>query len=289
MSGYDKYVLGTAQLGMDYGINNPRGKVPGDEAFAILSLAVESGIDTLDTAHSYGDSEKIIGEFIRRFKKDLHVITKLPGCRYAQAPEMFQDSLKRLNAASVAGLLLHDFNQFKADPGLWGLLREWQRSGKVKQIGFSLYYPHELSELEKMQIDFDLLQVPYNIFDRRFESCLAGLRRRGVEIHARSLFLQGAVFLEPSALKGNLKKLSGKLNSLRKLSERTGIPVRALALNFGILNDHLTKVVFGVDSKQHLQCLLKTKEYLSATKEVLEELKTFQEDDEQVILPAHWR
>ena len=59
----NKIVLGTAQFGLDYGINNKRGRIRADEVLRMLDEAASSGIDTVDTAYSYGDSEKIIGDF----------------------------------------------------------------------------------------------------------------------------------------------------------------------------------------------------------------------------------
>ena len=51
----NKIALGTVQFGLDYGVNNKRGKIPADEVFRILDKAAEAGIDTLDTAHAYGE------------------------------------------------------------------------------------------------------------------------------------------------------------------------------------------------------------------------------------------
>ena len=93
----NKIALGTAQFGMDYGINNTRGKLPKNEVFEILNLASKSGVDTLDTAYSYGESETLIGEFIAKNKKGFHIISKLPKCEISEVENILNSSLFKLN------------------------------------------------------------------------------------------------------------------------------------------------------------------------------------------------
>ena len=114
-----KIVLGTAQFGADYGISNLGGKLKKADVFSILNEALTSGIDTLDTARVYGDSEEVIGEFSRLKKTDLNVVSKLPACMAVEAESLFQDSLRRLNAPKLYGYLIHDFASFSKDPAFW--------------------------------------------------------------------------------------------------------------------------------------------------------------------------
>ena len=89
-----KLVLGSAQFGMDYGINNKRGKVPPEEVHLILEKALERGLETIETAFTYGESEKVIGDFIRKTGCSLKVISKLPLCKPEEVETMLQVSMK---------------------------------------------------------------------------------------------------------------------------------------------------------------------------------------------------
>ena len=135
----NKLVLGTAQFDLDYGINNPRGVIPKTEALAILLSACEKGIDTIDTAESYGLSEQIIGEFIRQYKKDLKFITKLSLSQTNKTiAEHLNRSLDNLGVVSLEGYLLHNFEDYRKNPEIWGELCILKKDGLTRKIGFSL-------------------------------------------------------------------------------------------------------------------------------------------------------
>lgn len=107
-----KLVLGTAQFGLDYGINNKRGKLSKKEVFKILTYAKKNEIETLDTAYGYGDSEKIIGEFIKKNKICFKIISKLPKCNSKTVEYIFLKSLAKLSQDKIYGYLIHDFESF---------------------------------------------------------------------------------------------------------------------------------------------------------------------------------
>ena len=102
-----KLVLGTAQFGLDYGINNPKGKISSNEVFKIINFAKENGILFLDTASVYGDSEQVIGEYIKDNNVNLQIITKIKNIKE------LDNSLRRLNLDEIYGCLLHNFNDLK--------------------------------------------------------------------------------------------------------------------------------------------------------------------------------
>ncbi len=176
--------LGTAQFGMDYGITNKVGQVPEWEVANILDAAEAAGITILDTAHAYGTSEEVLGKFDAGYR--FKVVTKAPkGCTADELRDAFHASLSRLGR--VYGLLLHD----TADIYLWPVLEELRDDGNVEKIGISVY-----DEIPDLPID--IIQVPFNPLDRRLldNGTLEQLHRDGVEIHARSIFLQGLLLTE---------------------------------------------------------------------------------------------
>jgi len=285
----NKIALGTVQFGMDYGISNKRGKIPRDEVFEILKEAFESGIDTLDTAYLYCESETVIGDFIKKYKKQFKVVTKSPDCKIEQIEDLFYLSLKKLNIGRVYGYLIHNFQHYKENPKIWNILEKLKAENKIQKIGLSLYYPSELEYLLNKKIKIDIIQVPYSIFDRRFEPFFIELKNRNVEIHVRSVFLQGLVFKNPEELDGYFTKIKEKISSLNSLSMKYNIPIGALCLNFAILDNSVDRVIVGVDSIKNFKENVSALNYLTDVENILQELSQFKEDDENIILPVNWK
>lgn len=285
----NKLVLGTAQFGMDYGINNNRGKIPREEVFKILNEALSSGIDTFDTAYAYGESEIAIGDFIRTFQGNLKIISKLPKCEPSEVESFFNISVDRLGVDSLHGYYIHSFQNYIENPGIWEILEEMKAYGRIGKIGFSLYYPSELEYILNNNINVDMIQVPYSVFDRRFEKYFPILINKNVEVYVRSIFLQGLGFRDPLKLEGNFEKIKDKILGLRSISKKMNIPLASLFLNFAMLNNSVNRVVIGVDSLENLKEIVATSAQEDEVKQIMEELASFREDDEQIILPVNWK
>lgn len=284
-----KLALGSAQFGMAYGINNSRGQVPLDEVRDILRLFSECGGNVLDTAYAYGNSELVLGDALDAEKIDFKVISKFPKQDVQRVDEFFHETLARLKRKAIYGYILHDFNTFVDAPEVWDRLRELKKMNLVQKIGFSLYHPDQAELLLNQGVDFDLVQIPYNIFDQRFDSVLARLKSARVEVHARSAFLQGLFFREPPSLSPFFDDLKEKLTAVRMFSETTGIPLYALLLGFVVLNPNIDYVVIGVDSSKDLRLNLAVEAYLDKLSPYFEQLKQFKEQREEFILPYLWK
>lgn len=285
----NKIAIGTVQFGMDYGISNKRGRIPRDEVFEILNEASKHGIDTLDTAYLYGESETVIGDFIKKNKKKFKVVTKTPDCKIEQIEDLFDISLKKLNIGKVYGYLIHSFQHYIENPGIWNIMEKLKTENLVQKIGFSLYYPSELEYLLKNKMEIDIIQVPYSIFDQRFEPFFDELKSRNVEIHIRSVFLQGIVFKKPEDLDGFFSSIKPKISTLNSLSIENDIPIVALCLDFALLNKFVDKVVVGVDSIQNFKEILTSLNYLTVVGNMYDDLSQFKEEDENIILPFNWK
>ncbi|MFA5114008.1 MAG: aldo/keto reductase [Candidatus Margulisiibacteriota bacterium] len=281
-----KLALGTAQFGLDYGINNERGKVPDREVTAILDFAAASGITTLDTAAAYGDSEERLGRYLAGGGRRFQLISKLQK-NAADPARALAASLARLQAGALYGFLLHDFKTYENDPSVWEKLQALRTEGKVGKIGFSLYYPAELEKLLTAGLRIDLVQLPYNLFDRRFARYFDRLKKAGVEVHVRSLFLQGLFFRPVAALSAHFNGVKGKLTALRDLAARHKLSLLELALGFALANGAVDKAVVGVDSLANLQEIVAAERTASKAGK-LPELADLQEDDEAIILPFNW-
>lgn len=283
-----KLALGTTQFGMDYGLNNKRGKIPKKEVFEILNFAVQDGIDILDTAHAYGESEKTIGEFIRENTCNFKIVSKLPSYALDEAEKAFYESLKRLNVDRIYAYLIHDFKSFTEKTKTWDILKQLRMQGRVEKIGFSLYCPEEVEYLLAKKIQIDIIQIPFSIFDQRFSNILPLLKKKDIEVHVRSIFLQGLIFKSPDELEANLTQIKDKLFFLRSISQKINIPLSAICINFALLNKYIDKVVIGVDNLKHLQQNIEALTYQNDVKNMYDKLISLKENNENIILPINW-
>lgn len=245
-----KIVLGTVQFGLQYGVNSA-GR-PSEEAVkGILSEAAKGGITTLDTSSAYGNSEEILGESIIS-DEDFKIVSKYPKGEIPVA-EMFKGSLNRLKVKQLYGYLLHHFEVYKNNAKVWDEFVALKESGKVQKIGFSLYSPEELEIILDKKSPFDLIQVPFNIFDKNFLPLMKEVHEKGVEIHVRSTFLQGLFFKDRNALPNKLIPLKKYLLQLDEFSKYSGLSISEIALNYNLQNPYIDGVLIGVDNVEQLK------------------------------------
>lgn len=288
----DRLSLGTVQFGLSYGIANKRGKIPQDEVFEILDRAYEKGVRALDTAYSYGDSEPVIGKFMKMSGKEFNVISKTPHFGKGYTDEISGycgRTLENLGQESLYGYLVHNVNDLYEHREIWEALEGLKRSGKVKKIGVSVYKPAELDYLLDNKIRPDILQVPYNILDQRFEERFEDLRSMGIEVHARSIFLQGLFFLPPQEVNGFFEPVREKLNAIRDISRDHNIPVNALCLCFVLLQKAISKVIVGVDSRAQFGDNCRAKDHLAKVENMHGLLRSLRSDNEKILLPYNWK
>lgn len=257
MNSIEKIILGTVQFGLNYGINNQSGQVSLEEVKNILKLAKKAGISTLDTSYAYGNSEYLLGQSLRIKKMNFKIISKYPKIDDS-VQNIFQESLSRLGQNKLYGYLIHHFDFYQSHPEIWEDFIELKKQGRVLKIGFSLYSYEQMQYLLDRKISFDLLQFPYNIFDRQFEPYLSQLKKLGVEIHTRSVFLQGLFFKELSTLGGKLIELKPYLEKLHQYCIYKNMSVGQLALNFVANNPSIDGILIGVDCREQLQSNINT-------------------------------
>jgi aryl-alcohol dehydrogenase-like predicted oxidoreductase len=284
-----KIAIGTVQFGVDYGVANQLGRVQFDEAQKILEIATGQGMDTLDTAIAYGDSERILGQ-VGVF--DWKVVTKLSALPVdcvdirGWVKSQVESSLLRLGINSLHGVLLHRPEQLLSDTGdqLFSALQHIKEQGLTKKIGVSIYGPHELDRLTRT-MEFDMVQAPLNILDRQLiESGWASrLKACGVELHVRSAFLQGLLLLHPAQRPSKFARWQSVWAEWERWLGETGLsPVQAcLAYVLGMKD--VDKVVVGVDSSKQLL------EILGAVLPRLSTLPNWpQPIDSNLIDPSQW-
>jgi len=289
MNRMKKIALGTAQFGLNYGINNYRGKIPKDEIFEILHMANENGIIILDTASAYGNSESIIGDFLERTGIIFSIVSKLPKCKLEDARSIFDNTLKSLRCKSLYGYMIHDFSSYNEERSIWDFLCSLKNEQRIEKVGFSLYFPWQLQLLIEHGVMMDIVQVPYNVFDRRFEDYFGLLKEMGVEIHVRSVFLQGLFFKEIGKLEKHFDIIKDKLKTLQRVADDSGLPIVALCMNFVADNKNVDKIVVGVDSVKNLKEIIEFSCGHFLSRNHLQKLLELKEANEDILLPFRWQ
>lgn len=242
-----KIGLGTVQFGLDYGISNESGKTPKYEVKRILDFAKNEGIDTLDTAIAYGESERVLGEIgIENFE----VVSKFLPESELNIPleEQLKKTLRSLKTENVYGYLAHRPADILDNPDHWKILNRFKEQGIVNKIGFSLNETSELEQLLDKRFVPDLLQVPFNYFDRRFEELITQLHSKGCEIHTRSTFLQGLFFKNPESLPSHFEEVKGVLQEVQVTASK----LAGSLLRFVLEKPFIDKVIVGVETKEQL-------------------------------------
>jgi len=258
----NRLALGTVQFGQAYGVANETGQVAYDEVVDILECAWAAGIDTLDTAVTYGVSEHCLGEIgIRHWR----VISKLPALPDACADvpgwvqEMALGSVRRLRVKHLSGLLLHNPQDLLGPHGeeLYEALICLKSQDLVEKIGVSIYDAEEISALSP-PFEFDLVQAPLNVIDRRLATSgwLSKLHRGGTEVHTRSVFLQGLLLMAQESRPAVFDRWLALWQAWdRWLIDQELTPLQ-VSLGFVMSHPEIDRVVVGVDSLRQLKQIL---------------------------------
>lgn len=284
-----RLALGTVQFGLPYGIVNQGNKVTDDEADAILHAAWEAGINTLDTAVLYGESEQLLGEIgVGQWQ----VISKLPeipeACTDVSSwvQDSVADSLGRLKISRLRGLLLHYPQQLLGPKGdeLFLALSGIKGQGMVEKIGISIYGPDELDALWP-KYQFDLVQVPYNVLDRRLveSGWLNRLHQAGSEVHIRSVFLQGLLLMDSVCRPEKFIRWQPLWDQWYHWLGEQGVTALQGCLSTALAQPEAARVVVGVDSLEQLEEILACVE----TPGVIPP-ETLMSEDLDLINPSRW-
>lgn len=285
-----KLVLGTANFGLDYGISNAEGKLANKDLENILNLAFQSNVNTIDTAQAYGDSESRLGQINNQ---KFQFVTKIgvglgDNYRPKSVQKLILESLSRLRIDSLDGALLHRPEILLGDDGkeIASELRYLKEIGIIKNIGVSIYGPELLGCLSEV-IELDIVQAPFNVFDRRIlaSGWSDRLKEGGTKIHIRSIFLQGLLLLGKSKLDGFfLQNWPDLFANWFAFQNETGVRAETIALDFGLRQPWVDKIVVGVDTVEQLSQLLKIE---SLDRCAVSPQITF--EDENLLNPANWR
>lgn len=281
-----KIALGTVQWGLDYGISNTNGIPSDDDLKSIFLIANNAGISLYDTAVQYGDAEKRLGEYSAA---NCNIVTKVGSFSKSNRLEyQLENSFKNLQRDTIYGCLFHNANELNENKLLWEELLAYKKAGKINNIGYSLYEPSELISLLEEGLVPDIVQVPYSILDRKFEAYFELLKEKGVEIHVRSVFLQGLYFMSDEELDPIYDDLRQSLKEIQLLREKNNLSILEFALCYVIQNKFIDYVVLGVEKPQQLEQIIKASEQ-KLSKKTIEEIKLIQLGNNTMLNPVNWK
>jgi aryl-alcohol dehydrogenase-like predicted oxidoreductase len=252
-----KLVLGTAKLGMNYGLFNNK-KINQEEFKRIEKLVFKLKINFIDTATSYGDSEKVIGN---SKLKNLNIITKIKLPRKKNiyirdwVLKEISKSLKKLRIKRIYGVMIHDYKDLLGKYGKNYLitLNELKKKKIIKNIGISIYDPKDIKKIWKFWKP-DIVQVPFNIIDNRIleTGWLNTLKKFKVKIFARSVFLQGILINEDRFFNMN-KNYTILLNKFKDWCYKNNISLLQACLHFVKQFKKIDYLVIGFDNYNQLK------------------------------------
>ncbi|MDA8865594.1 aldo/keto reductase [Gammaproteobacteria bacterium] len=285
-----KLAIGTAQFGLDYGVSNSLGKVSQDGIGRILATATSKGVKTIDTASAYGKSEEALG---KAGVASFDVVTK-----FGEVPkktidvkkwvnEQIEASLLKLNINSIYGLLLHRPDELLGSNGdiIYKALSEAKSDGLIKNIGISISDPIELNKIID-RFDIHIVQAPMNIFDRRLHSSgwLGRLNNLGVEVHIRSVFLQGLLLMSPELRPDYFRQWDRLFQNYDHWLCNSKILAIDACLGFINQFSAIDRIIIGIASPSNLDEILKALNR-QASKLIPSNI---QSDDKNLINPAEW-
>jgi len=285
LSNNEKLIIGTVQFGMSYGIANKDGQVHSDEMLSILDFAYKNNINTLDTAKTYGSSEKAIGDYLlSRPNCSWKVITKISDIDVAN---QLQDSAEKLTVRPTI-VLAHTTELFLKKE-FQSEMQEAKNKQLIEKIGVSIYSIKEINQVFNSSLKPDVIQIPMNILDTRLYWCgvLGKLIGQDIEIHVRSAFLQGLFYLSKIDLEESFNDVIPYLEKLKLISAESGITLAELSLLWLVGLKEVDKVIIGVDNvtqlKMHLETLAK-----NVAPSVFEEALSVCYENENILNPSLW-
>lgn len=280
-----KLALGTVQFGMDYGISNQQGQISESEVSDILSTAQAHQIDMLDTASAYGNAEQVIGKL---HHQRFGLITKIADKDIDVIEQIIANTMQRLNATSLYGLLLHSTEHLLSSDLSVSIAKflSLKASEQVHKVGVSVYSPDELQAVLEVFTP-DLVQLPMNVFDQRFlqSGMLQRLKDNSVEIHVRSAFLQGLLLMPEDQIPKHFSPFIEHIHYyFKQLEEKEQSKVQGALGFFHTVPQLVDRLVVGCCSTHELVEII-----AAFSKPPALDYAMFASDDETLILPSHWR
>ena len=280
-----KIIIGAANFGNNYGIINS--KISKKKSVnTILKKANEENINYIDTAFNYENSELCIGKYLANKNINLKIITKFSK-QEKDLREQYQISNHRLNIKPWA-ILLHTCKDY-LNHNLRKELFKLKKEKLTTKVGVSLYSLGEIKKILTVEKP-DIIQFPINILDQRIykSGILQILKEKKIEIHARSVFLKGLLYLEKNIITKKFNKLSKPLVTLSEISRLLNINLSQLSLLWVNHIKEIDKIIIGVDSKSQISENLEILTY-KLEKKYFDQILKISFKDDTILNPTKWQ
>ena len=251
-------IIGTANFNSKYGFK--KHLYSKSELNEIFNILEKNKINSFDTAQSYGSSEEILGN-----KKKINIFTKLnlPNVKInkfdLEVNKLINKSLKNLKRKKLEGILIHNSDFFIKNKNyqskVLNILKKLRKRKIIKKIGFSIYTPNELKEIVKIFIP-NFFQIPINVLDQRFinGNIINKISKHKIEIHARSIFLQGKILKRN---KFHSPLVNKKVNDFHSWCSENKVTKIGACINFIRNYKFINKIIVGIDNKSQLKTIIK--------------------------------
>lgn len=287
-----KIAIGTAQWGMNYGISNNKGQTSTSEAQNILITAKQVGITLIDTASLYGDAEVVLGKINTN---SFSISSKTPHFQSEMITEddvnlliqSLDTTLKRLKRSSLYCLFIHNVEDLFALQGslLIKALEELKDQNKFLKIGLSVYDSTQIERALEL-ITPDVIQIPLSIFDQRLllDGTIQKLYSLGIEIHARSIFLQGLMLMNIADIPAYFTPWLDHIKLWHSFCSDVKMLPQVAALQWACSIKEISNVIVGIQNVAQLE------ELVSFDHELLDRNYSFlARPEKEFVNPSLWR
>lgn len=289
----ERMMIGSAQFGMNYGIANHDGQLATGEIEKILQLAAAMKINYIDTASAYGASESILGKLAN---PEFKIVTKLSSLDLEiddindHVINQCFLSLKKLQRETCEGLLVHHANDLLGPKGeqVYDALSELKKIKKIKKIGVSVYSPEQVYALLD-RFKLDIVQFPLNIVDQRFiqKPLLEKMKGSGIELHARSIFLQGLLLMKNDNIPDYFKQIKPLLQTFNEECQSKGLQPRQALIEFITSIKEIDHFIVGIDN--HHQFSEIVTDLLNCKTNCRIQFSQYECNDPNIINPMNWK
>ncbi|MBQ4414603.1 MAG: aldo/keto reductase [Methanomicrobium sp.] len=276
---------------MNYGIQG-NGQPDLQKAVEILTTAYNAGIVTYDTAAAYGSAEHVLNTFLSQpgiEREKVRIISKTQSADFKIIKDA-KCSLNNIGIDYLDGCLLHDAELVFNEEAVKNL-KQLKETGIARKVGISVYTPEQAKKC--LDYDYvDIIQVPYNILDRRLDKCgfFTGAKEKGLDVYVRSVLLQGLLMMNPETLPVHMRFAESYLRKYQNICDKNEIEYFDCAVGYVLEHPDIDYIVFGVDNLTQLKQYINLYSDLGRGKLNIGEMfgSVFDDVNEKVIMPNLW-